>query len=1126
MPEGVLAGYSKLLLLDELALGSLLSKDEIKDLEGARKVAEDNKLDLSLIRSGLLMLYPYICLSEEQEKKRVEFQKYIEGLTSENSSEEVFVRCLKESSIPILKVFTNGHDMQDVFGMMDEMRKVKKPEKAEKPEQPDMTEEENERKPEKEREEVIQEEEKEVEIRSLDEIIEKYQKINTDILNVVKGQEAAVKKFIEGCFQGELFKQTERNNRPRSTFFFFGPPGTGKTLLAETAAAAFGIPFEKYDMSDYNTNISNIELIGSSDSIGRGSKGKLTSFVEKNPECILLFDEIEKASIEVIRMFLSILGSGAIRDKKTDRLVSFKDAIIIFTSNVGSELYKDRNVNLSTIPERILTNAIRNEKDDRGHQVLPNEIISRLEAGNTILFNHLGVRTLADMVNEGIEKNVISMEKEYGCQITYSPQFALLLLFSRGSEMDARVATSKSNAFIRSEIYELSRQLENLKDKSHNLQTIDFDIDYSGMDEDLKRLFKNDEKTELLVFGDKDLKEFFDKKSDTYTVHYATTVSEMKKLLERDITAIFIDPFHGKRSDNDTILSIADYNTDGVRMFHELVETSSGMPIYVMDRDDRFSEVDRRTFLQEGAANIFKIDKDNHESGLRLLDQLMEELYMERESHEFSQRGQVIDFKSRQENCGDGRIRVVMYDLKKKLALDSDDRESVLSDAERPSIRFNDVIGAENAKESLKYYIDYLKNPKKFLLNGGKMPRGILLYGPPGTGKTMLAKALAGESDVTFIETSAAEFKNKYVGESEANIRRIFSNARRHAPAIIFIDEIDAIGKKRTGSEFTHVEEGMLNTLLTEMDGFKSVDPKHPVFVLAATNFGVKSEKTGVSGLDPALIRRFDQQIYVDLPNEQERTEYMTLILKKSGISEVSEDTIKNIAERTTGNSLAELENILEAAKLEGRKNGKITDEHLLQALEEYIYGEKKETTPEYYRSVAVHETGHAIVSYLAGDKPTYLTIESRGSHGGYMQHANKEKKFSYTREELLGMIRTALAGRAAETVFYGKEKANNTGASSDLTHATDLAFEIMLSLGMEENQLIVLNKDEIMKSNLSAQYIQKVNELLNEEMKNAMKIIEDNKELVKTLADELVAKNHLSGVEFENLVKKVMDKN
>ncbi len=195
-------------------------------------------------------------------------------------------------------------------------------------------------------------------------------------------------------------------------------------------------------------------------------------------------------------------------------------------------------------------------------------------------------------------------------------------------------------------------------------------------------------------------------------------------------------------------------------------------------------------------------------------------------------------------------------------------------------------------------------------------------------------------------------------------------------------------------------------------------------------------------------------------------------------------------------------------------------DKDLLTALEEYNYGEKKEHTPEYYRSVAIHETGHAYLSYISGDKPSYITIESRGNFGGYMQHSNQEEVPNYTKEELLARIRSALAGRAAEIVFFGEKEALNTGASSDLEHATNLAFRILCSYGMEDQQLVVLSREEVLKSELASEYVKQVNEILSREMKNTIEIITEAKEKIRSIADVLVKENRLTGKQFEALME------
>ncbi|MBO7564349.1 MAG: AAA family ATPase, partial [Clostridiales bacterium] len=883
---------------------------------------------------------------------------------------------------------------------------------------------------------------------------------------------------------------------------------------AETAAEAMGLPCDRYDMSDFATEFSYEELIGTSQIYQNSKEGRLVEFVTDHPQCLLIFDEIEKAHMNVIRLFLQLLGSGYLRSEHSEKTIDFRDTIVIFTSNVGKELYEDRSVNLTTLPERVLIDAVKREKDAQGNQTLPNEICSRLAAGNTILFNHLSIRHLTEMVTEGFDRVVEDMKAEYDCDVDYTEKLPLLFLFNRGSEIDARIASGHSGNFLKKEIYELIRQLES-RDNDQDVSSIYFDVDWDSADSELKPLFENDGKSKILVFASETVTKEFGFENCKYEVFKADTIEKARELLKHDFTAVFIDPFYGPRGGDDRTLSASNLNTEGISFFHELTEAGGRLPIYLLDVDPPFSEVDRRTLIQEGAFGVILPDGLTAD-GADTFSEIMDELYMEKQNLSFSGRGYVVDFKTRQETDDDGNIRIVYYDLKKRMAVDLDSRKAMLDESERPSIKFDDVIGAENAKEELTYFIRFLQNPREFILGGNKAPNGVLLYGPPGTGKTMLAKAMAGESNVSFISCAASDFANKWVGEGEENIRRLFRRAKKYAPSIIFIDEIDAIGRQRTGLD-PH-NETLLNTLLTQMQGFEEVDPDRPVFVLAATNYGARgggSDK-GISALDEALVRRFDNRIYVDLPNEDERKQFLDIQIKKKK-AEITDDCIKNVAERTPGISLAILQNIIDLAFREAdRQSVTMNDSLLLKALEDYQHGERKEQSEEYYRHVAVHETGHAYVSYLSGDAPSYITIESRGDFGGYMQHSNNEDTPSYTRDELMGRIRTSLAGRAAETVFYGKEIANNTGASSDLKNTTDLAFMIISSYGMEEGQYVVLSKDEILGSPIAGDYIERVNSMIAREMENTIKLVTDGKEYIKKAADELIKKNHLTGAEFK----------
>ena len=441
---------------------------------------------------------------------------------------------------------------------------------------------------------------------------------------------------------------------------------------------------------------------------------------------------------------------------------------------------------------------------------------------------------------------------------------------------------------------------------------------------------------------------------------------------------------------------------------------------------------------------------------------------------------------------------------------------------------FNDVAGLTEEKEEVKELIDFLRSPKKFQSMGARIPKGVLLVGPPGTGKTLLARAVAGEAKVPFYYISGSDFVELFVGIGAARVRDMFKQAKMNAPCLIFIDEIDAVGRQRgTGLGGGHDErEQTLNQLLTEMDGF---GPHEGIIVIAATN------RPDV--LDPALLRpgRFDRQVTVGLPDKQAREEILKVHAKNKTLDK--NITLEYLAKRTPGFSGADLENLLnEAALLTVRRNKKaITMDEIDEATDRVIMGPAKVTkkyTEKEKRLVAYHEAGHAVVGLkLEGANDVQkITIIPRGQAGGYTMMTPKEETFNYTKDELLESICGLLGGRVAEEVEF---KEITTGAHDDFKKATKIARSMVTEYGMsklgpmmleEPSGNTFLGRDYTKNRNISDIVAHEIDEemrnIINECYTKTKKIIKDHKKLLDLIAETLLENETITKEQIDYLVE------
>jgi cell division protease FtsH len=479
----------------------------------------------------------------------------------------------------------------------------------------------------------------------------------------------------------------------------------------------------------------------------------------------------------------------------------------------------------------------------------------------------------------------------------------------------------------------------------------------------------------------------------------------------------------------------------------------------------------------------------------------------------------IFQFFSRRGGAGGPQGALSVTKNKAKVYVEGDDNK----------VTFDDVAGVEESKVELEEVVEFLQSPKRFNDIGAKIPKGVLLVGPPGTGKTLLAKAVAGEAGVAFFSISGSEFVELFVGTGAARVRDLFEQAKKKAPCIIFIDELDAIGKSRSGGNGmvggNDEREQTLNQLLTEMDGFDAGDGT--VIVLAATN---RPET-----LDPALLRpgRFDRQVLVDRPDVSGRLAILEIYARKVKLG--NDIDLNAIATRTPGFAGADLANLVnEAALLAARRNSKtVQAEDFAEAIERVVAGLEKKSrvlNPKEKEIVAYHEVGHALVGALmsGSNKVEKISIVPRGMAAlGYTLQVPTEDRFLLNEEELRGQIATLLGGRAAEEIVFGNI---TTGASNDLQRATDLAEQMVTSYGMSEvlgplaydqsqqnNFLNGMNSRRMVSEQTANAIDQEVKAIVEEAHQKALEVLKANQSLLKSISTQLLEKEVIEGAKLQS---------
>lgn len=945
-------------------------------------------------------------------------------------------------------------------------------------------------------------------------------KLTTAISEEVKGQNHAIEKLINGYFKMCAFAPKGARKGARATFLFAGPPGVGKTMLAELFAEQLKLPFLRVDMSEFSEDESHCSFNGLNPSYKAASEGKVTGFVDKHPKCVVLFDEVEKAHINTLHLFYQMLDRGELEDVYHQRPISFKDAILIFTTNAGRNLYEDGTaINLSTVSDKTVIKALKTDINAQtGEPYFPEALVSRMSTGTIVMFDHLQPLALYEILERRLAKQVKALQEDYDVKFTMKDEVLSVLLYEEGGRADARVLTAKADRFIAEELRELLNRMpkESLNALKKRRLNIKVGVDLDGAPAEIKGYFTQ-AKVKALVLCSEEKKAELPKISGVQYV-FAHSLKEAKRLSRTDISFAMVDVFFGLPLNSPLPSSADDVLSDGVEFVLYLKTYAPELLCYALcDERDGYTVEAYESLLSSGVRGLLPFSPTDTAPYKKAMLGVKKNTQIGQASVALARSNMQISFNSAQYFSEDGmEVEVRLQRLVLARSVNAEDSEGLVSDTARPKVKFSDVIGANDAKETLQEFIGFLKDPKAYTAKGIRPPRGVLLYGPPGTGKTLIAKALAGETNVAFLQKNSTEFFRSYVGDSARSVRELFRLARRYAPAIIFIDEVDAFAKNRTGGLGSGVDAQILNAFLSEMDGF-IYDEKRPVLIVAATNYTINDEDGAGRMLDPAFVRRFDRKIKIDLPNTAERAEFIHYYLKKHEITNISEGTVQTLALRSYACSPADLEMIVELA-IRNARGKDLTDELLTEAFDMERFGEANKVSQESLLQTTYHEAGHTLVAYLCGEKPTFVTNISRSNFGGYMLHEIDDLRTTRTRQELLDRICCALAGRCAELAVFGGEKGLTTGASGDLRTANELAVEIVNNYAMTGG--LVTMDVKTYGTAVGQILYEKVEKILLEQYERAMQLIENNRAKLEKLTDELMKKNSLTKDEIMAVLK------
>lgn len=915
--------------------------------------------------------------------------------------------------------------------------------------------------------------------------------LNRELNKKIIGQVKAVSQLSNGYLSSSLASL----QGPRLIYTFAGPSGVGKTYLGASFCELLnqyeqsGYAFTEFNMEQYSHEKDAMKLFGSGVQYTDASLGTLTSKVRALPRHILLFDEIEKAHSTVIQSLLSLLDKGIAQDQTSQELIDFKQCIVIFTSNLGQEVLA-RNTQKHALN---VFDVLRQAANPSSGTRLSFEFINRLAKGYSVLFSSLRANHYLHIAEQAVSQPA---KTNHNVTFNWPVRFSSFLVKALAPEISARQIGTKLSK-IKADI--LTKSADLLDDQS---EVIEFTV---AVNENVTQV----KARQVLLFDN-------DKR-----LHDALNMLDTKVNIDHIFS---LEPLPGqmKQQRPDALLidteSVSQSQTTLSEIIEKVREQNGSIPIFT------YQLTTTEKVLQSDNACVdvlehFFIQLENIEQGFtELLSKVSHYLTIEKTIQRMLSRHEALEYTLSVDKR-DNKLIATFDNLDYKQLIQSKDlQESALFQQSLPSAKLDDVIGLERAKMRLTEVIGWLKYPEKLSNFGIKVPTGFLYAGPPGTGKTMLAKAVAGECKLPFFSATAAELSSPHSSGTTENIKSVFAVARKYAPSILFIDEIDAIAGRRTVNNDGASRDRNLtvNALLTELDGFNT--PQEPVFVMAATNYP--------DLIDDALTRpgRFDEIIYCDLPNKKARRIFFERFADKNNLSWPNQ-TVDQLANVSQGMSAAQIDQVLRESIYQAVGNNEpLSTAHVKHTIVRIVYGSPSDhitLSKEEKRRTAYHEAAHLLTHKLLF--PThpvdFVTIEPRNQALGFVATRNPDEYESLSKQKVRDQLQVLLAGKVAEAICSGDQNQVSTGASNDIEKATRLAMHAIYECGLEASvgslNVAMLTKYE--ESELLSKAQNAVKTWLENAEENVTALLHVHLDQLERVAQALLEK--------ESLVKDEIDK-